>query len=499
MIGSTEKVIPRRFSLKVVIMQTKHISRWPLKLLKIILVVTVSIGLGAPPCPALTIKEEKDLGRQVLRHVAGQYQFITDPEITGVIDRIGRKILAVAGPQPFDYRFYVIRSDVYNAFATPAGHVFINSGLLEIMDTEDQLAGILSHEIAHVICRHISRRIQKAKKVQIATLAGMVAGIFLGMGGAAAPGNALAVGSMAAGQSAMLSYSRKDEIQADEIGLLNLSKAGYSARGLLKVLKAIRSKQWFGSKQIPTYLKTHPAVEARLAYIDTWIERHEKGKKRPPPSNKTANAYARMHTYFIGRYGNLERALKHFRTILAANANDPMGQYGLGLALIRANRLQEAETHLKAAVSRMALDPLVVKDLGRLYFLEGKWQAAGQTLQSALDMGGKHPEILFYLGRSQAEAGKKDQAIATLEKLIATHPDYPEGYYFLGQLVGESGKLARAHYYLGQFYLKKHQPRKARFHIRRALEKTTDPSLKDKLRQLLADLPTAARKSGSKN
>ncbi len=474
-------------------MPNENITPWPLKFLKTALVVVISIALGAPACPALTIKEEKDLGRQVLMHVSKQYDFITDPEITAVIDRIGRKILAVAGPQPFDYRFYVIRSDVYNAFATPAGQVFINSGLLEIMDTEDQLAGILSHEIAHVICRHISRRIQQAKKVQIATLAGMVAGIFLGIGGAAAPGNALAIGSMAAGQSAMLSYSRKDEIQADEIGLLNLSKAGYSAKGLLKVLKAIRSKQWFGSKQIPTYLKTHPAVEARLGYIDTWIERHEKGQTKPPNPNQ-ATAYSRMHTYFVGRYANLERALKHFRTILDSKSQDPMAHYGLGLALVRANRLQEAENHLKAAVSRMALDPLVVKDLGRLYFLEGKWQAARQTLQSAFDMGGNHPEILFYLGRSQAEAGDVGQAITTLEKLIATHPDYPDGYYFLGQLVGEKGQLAKAHYYLGQFYLKKHQPQKARFHILRALDKTTDPKMKNKLRDLLATLPPAAKK-----
>ena len=477
-----------------VIMKLYKFRSWLAKFLKLALVLIITIEMMATTPFALTIKEEKDLGREVMQYVSRQYNFINDPLITDTINRVGRKILQAAGPQPFEYKFYVIRTDVYNAFATPAGQVFINSGLLEIMDTEDQLAGILSHEIAHVICRHISRRLQQAKKVQIATLAGLVAGIFLGVGGAGAAGNALAVGSMAAGQSAMLSYSRKDEIQADEIGLINLAKAGYSAKGLLKVLKAIRSKQWFGSEQVPTYLKTHPAVEARLAYIDTWIAQNEKaGQSFPADTESARRSYALMHTYFLGRFGKLENAAKRFQSSLKANPKAPLAQYGLGLVLIRSGKLLEAEKRLTAAVSYMPLDSLLLKDLGRLYFLEGNWQASIKTLHKALDLGGKHPEILFYLGRSQAESGETNQAIETLQKLITSYPDFPDGYFFLGQLTGKVGDLPAAHYYLGIFYLKKHKNSNARFHFQRALEKTNDPKLKAKLRNYLASLPKPAK------
>jgi predicted Zn-dependent protease len=193
---------------------------------------------------------------------------------------VGQRILAVVPPQPFEYQFHVLREDVYNAFATPAGHIFFNSGLFAALDSEEELAGIIGHEIAHVVCRHISDRIESSKKIGMATLAGMVAGVLLGAGGAAAAASAVTVGSVAAGQTAALAYSRDNEMQADQLGLGYLTQAGYSGEGLLTSLKKIRSKQWYGSEQIPTYMTTHPASEARMSYIDNWLHQN-RSKKRP--------------------------------------------------------------------------------------------------------------------------------------------------------------------------------------------------------------------------
>ena len=107
------------------------------------------------------------------------------------------------------------------------------------MDEEEELAGILGHEIAHVYCRHISQKIERSKKIGMATLAGIAAGILMGLGGAGEAGSAVTMGSMAGGQSAELSYSRENEIQADQNGLKFITEAGYSVSGLLKILKKI--------------------------------------------------------------------------------------------------------------------------------------------------------------------------------------------------------------------------------------------------------------------
>ena len=120
----------------------------------------------------------------------------------------------------------------------------------------------------------------------------MVAGIFLGATtGDPAALQALTIGSAAAGQTASLAHSREDEAQSDQLGLQYIRKAGYDPAGLLSVLKKIRSKQWFGTQQIPTYMVTHPALEDRLVWVDNWSNLDQKGhrpKKKAAPKTKTA-------------------------------------------------------------------------------------------------------------------------------------------------------------------------------------------------------------------
>jgi len=238
-----------------------------------ILVMMLLPPLGGPSrlCHAfLTTAEEEDLGREFMRYVRKNLTLIEDPSIVNYVRKVGRRILAQYESLPFEFHCSVVKEEVYNAFAAPAGHVFINSGLLAAMESEEELAGILGHEIAHVLCRHISKRIEQSKKIGWVTLAGMLTGIFLSGNPEAA--GAITTGSMAAGQSLSLMYSREDERQADQVGLKYLNKAGYGGEGLLEMLNKIRKKRWFGSEHIPSYVQTHPAVEERMGYLDTWIQ-----------------------------------------------------------------------------------------------------------------------------------------------------------------------------------------------------------------------------------
>ena len=219
----------------------KTLKKWSKRLFVLVMILAWSM-----PAHAISIKEEEDLAREFLRVVSNHYELVEDPLILDYVVGVGRRILSKMPAQPFTYHFYVIRDEVYNAFALPAGHIFVNSGLLATMNSEDELAGILSHEIAHVVCRHISQRIERSKTINVATMAGMLAGILLGAStGNADAMQALTIGSAAAGQTAALAYSREDEAQADQIGLNYLYSAGYSAEGLLAILKKIRSKRWF--------------------------------------------------------------------------------------------------------------------------------------------------------------------------------------------------------------------------------------------------------------
>lgn len=433
----------------------------------------------------ITIQEEEELSREFMKLVLTQYELIKDPLIVNYINEVGKKIVSVLPPQPFSYHFYVIKEDTYNAFASPAGHIFINSGLLEAMDDEEELACILSHEISHVMCRHISQKIERAEKISIATLAGIVAGIFLGTGGASAAANAITIGSLAAGQSFALAYSREDERQADQIGLNVLREAGYDGKGLLSTLKKIRSKRWFDSRQIPTYLTTHPASEERMAYIDTWLEKHNK-----TVDNIDAYHFERAHTRLLAIYGNESVALKKFKSEVDNHPDNPMGHYGYGLILARKGDRKDAAEHLKAALAKRAFDPYILKDLGHLYFLEGKYQEAFTILDGAASINYDDPEILFYLGRTQVELGHLMDAVATFEELIAKYQNYPLAFRSLSETYWKLGKMDDYHYYLGIYYVKISNFKNADFHLKKALDRTSDLDKKAKIEKLLKEIGT---------
>ncbi len=452
-----------------------------------ILLCTVLIfvcGIISPKSVSgITIQEEEELSHEFMKLILSHYEIIRDPLIVNYVNKVGQKIVSTLPPQPFPYHFYVIKEDTYNAFATPAGHIFVYSGLLEAMDSEEELACILAHEISHVLCRHISQKIERAKKVNIATLAGVVAGVLLGTAGASAAANAVTLGSMAAGQSYALAYGREDERQADQIGLNLLRKAGYNGIGLITTLKKMRSKRWFDSNQIPTYLTTHPASEERMAYIDTWLEKHKKTE-----NHIDDYPFKRAHTRLVAIYGDESVALRTFKSEVHNHPDDPLAYYGYGLILDRKGDHKAAETYLKEALEKRAFDPYMLKDLGRLYFIEGNYQQAFSILDGAAGINSNDPDILFYLGRTQVELGHLTDAVATFEKLISKQPDYPRALYTLGETYWKLGKEGDAHYCLGIDYKNKRDFKNAVFHLKKALENINEPYKKAKVEELLKEI-----------
>ena len=442
----------------------------------------------APEGNCITIQEERELAKEFMAVVESQYRLIEDPIIVDYVNQVGNRILKSIPPQPFVYQFHVIQEDVYNAFATPAGHIFVNSGLFAALDSEEELAGIIGHEIAHVVCRHISQRIESSKKIGMATLAGMVAGVLLGAGGAGAAAGAVTMGSVAAGQSAALAYSRENEMQADQLGLGYLTQAGYTGEGLLTSLKKIRSKQWYGSDQIPTYLTTHPAAEQRMSYIDNWLHqnRAQTAAKRSP-----VGGFELAHTRITALYTNAELALDHFEKAVNRSPEDAMANYGYALALTRKDQWRDAAKYMQKAIESNALATYMLQDLGRIYFHEGAFEKALEALSSS--NSSKDPDGQLYLGRTQMELEQFAEAQATFEKLVHYHQNYTQAYYYLGESSGRMGDMFGAHFNLGRFYQRKGDMRNAGFHLNRALKLATNETQKQMVDRELKTLESIAK------
>jgi predicted Zn-dependent protease len=434
----------------------------------------------------LTVSDEEKMAKSFLKVIYSYYEIIDDPVIADYVSKIGNRIVAGLEKPLFNYHFYVIKTDPYNAFAIPAGYIFINSGLLMAMDDEDELAGILAHEIAHVNARHISQKIERSKKIGWARMAGMVAGALMGIAGAGDAAQAVTRGSAGAAQTAELAYSRENEMQADELGLDYLANAGYSGEGLLKILKKMRSKQWFDSNQVPTYLMTHPAVDDRIAYLDTQIASMPPTTR--PDADKASAEFNRVLTQLMTQYGNEDLVLRQTEGAVKDNPSDTLARYRYGLILGRIGRRQEAIDQLRMVLEKRAFDPYVLRDMGRIYFLDGQFQQALKMLNTAHNMIPDDADCRLFLAQTQMELELYDEASSILLRLVQDNPDYTEAYYFLGQSLGKQGNLGDAHYYLAVYHLRKRDYQTAVIQLQNALKYTQDAEKRAKIEDKLKEL-----------
>jgi len=125
---------------------------------------------------ALSLEEEEKLGREFVADVKRAFPLVEDAFARDYINRLGDYLARAVETKPFPFSFYLIPKNALNAFAGPGGHIFFFTGLIESMDTVDELAAVASHEMAHITARHLSHRIEQHKKLSMATLAGALIG-----------------------------------------------------------------------------------------------------------------------------------------------------------------------------------------------------------------------------------------------------------------------------------------------------------------------------------
>ena len=223
------------------------------------------------------LSEEKEiaLGISAFRDVLRQARLSADPEINEMVNRVGRRIAAVADKPEYRWEFAVIQNDeMVNAFALPGGKVAIYTGILKHAKNEDGLATVMAHEIAHALQRHGAERMSRGILDQIAQI-GILAGAATG-----AVNPQVAMGAMSAyGVGVTLPHNRRQESEADYVGLRLMAKAGYDPREAVGFWERMSGcpRQMIGkfcfrsNATIPEFLSTHPSDATRIRQIQAWI------------------------------------------------------------------------------------------------------------------------------------------------------------------------------------------------------------------------------------
>ncbi|MDX1346725.1 MAG: M48 family metalloprotease [Thiomicrorhabdus chilensis] len=220
-------------------------------------------NLGSSDLIEYTQEKEQALGRAFKNALHSEHHTLSDPDISSYIQRIGHKIAQQSGDHR-NFSFYVIQHPDINAFAGPDGVIGIHTGLIRAVNSEDELASVVAHEIAHVTQNHLSRTYELRSGSSLTHLASFIAAILIGMHDSSA-GMATLMGGMGASMQQQLKYSRTHESEADYAGIEYLYKSGYSPFAMSDFFGRL-SLEYQNREFKPTeILSTHPVTERRLA------------------------------------------------------------------------------------------------------------------------------------------------------------------------------------------------------------------------------------------
>lgn len=220
----------------------------------------------------MSTTQELELGQEVIQQLNAEMQYVNDPVVVSYIQDLGRKLWAYSPQGPVEPRFHVIRNDELNAFAVPGGDIFVHTGLIDAAEDEAELAGVIAHELGHVIRRHGAQHVSHQMGLEFVQQ--------LVLGEDSGQVAQLVTQLLAAG--VMTNYSREDEQEADDIAVRTLYAAGYDPMAMHSFFQKLVQQYGEQTGVVSTLFASHPPTTARMEYVQQLVRQlPNKAYQRP--------------------------------------------------------------------------------------------------------------------------------------------------------------------------------------------------------------------------
>ena len=407
-------------------------------------------NLGESSTRLFSAEYEHQLGRAWLRIFRSQVPTIEDPLLFEYLEHLIYKLVQHSKLEDRRIDIVIVDNPTINAFAVPGGVIGINNGLMLYAQTEDELATVLAHEIAHLSQRHFSRRVEFQKNQQPLNLAAMVAGFILLAAGGGEAGMAALSAAQAAAQDSALRYSRSNESEADRVGMQTMIEAGMDPHSAPEMFeRMLQAARYSGGDRIPEFLRSHPLSENRIA--DTRNRARQYPRQIRPPQLD----YQLMRARVVNQLSDTpEQAIQKFRGELDGTPRSKAAaQYGLVLALTDAGRPDEASLELDSIWSGDA-DRLeyIIAD-AEIDIVRNEPDKAISKLAARLELSpGNHPLTMAY-----ANALMKNQQAHIAEEVLVDQskrqPKDPGLWYLLAEVQGLSGNIVGLHMARAEYFI----------------------------------------------
>jgi len=402
--------------------------------------------LGEAAGRILSPQQDQALGIAFMRELRQSDMILEDVETTAYLQNLGHKLTVHSENPGYGFTFFMVNDDRINAFAGPAGHIGVNTGLFLAAESESELAAVLAHEIAHVTQHHLARAFEAADKLSLPTTAAILAAILIGTQDGSAGAAALTAASAASLQK-QINFTRANEQEADRVGIQTLAGAGFDPNGMGLFFERLQKNSKLYGTQPPEFLSTHPVTTNRIAEAETRAASF--GAVAAPDDLDFQLLRARLR---VKTYQNPNQVLADFQHYHGMSGGDTVVErYEYALLLSANDRDKEAIG---------VLEPLYMADRDRIAYRLALGGVLEKVQQFDKAQALYEDTLKLYPGEQTVVIPYADSLLASAQaekayKLlfdISTHSDNPQVHKLLAQAAGLTHRPVQTHTAMGEYY-----------------------------------------------
>ena len=395
-------------------------------------------------------QQEYQIGLGFYLRLQQSVDLIEDPEVNSYIQSLGNRLVTHSDAPQRPFRFFMVPNTTVNAFAAPGGFVGVHSGLILTSKSEDEVASVLAHEIAHVTQRHMLRSYEKSKQMSVPMTIAMIAAALLG---AADPGAGAAamMAVQAGGVQSQINFTRSNEAEADNLGMQTLVRSGFDAMAMPEFFERLQlSSRFYDTGAVPEFLRTHPVTTSRIA------EARGRAVTYPlrPQVSDSLQFYLIREKLRVLTSSDANKLVRYYDGVLKSGGslNETAAQYGYSLALLEAGQYTKArqiiQTLIKGDVNRLSYKLALAK----IEIAVGRLSTALTIYDQAQKIYPDDPAVTL----NQVDALLKANLPKKAAKLLLTQLELGQYsrqlYKLLAQAKGEMGEKSESHSWLAEYY-----------------------------------------------
>lgn len=405
--------------------------------------------LGDSTSGIISLKQEHELGQELLRSLRAQAPTISDPVLQNYVELLIYRLALNSQLQDRRLSVVLIDNDTLNAFAAPGGVVGVHDGLFLYAETEQEASAILAHELAHLSQRHFARQAEAGRKAGLPSLAGLIAGLVLIASGGGDAGMAAITAGQAVSQDRMLRYSRAWETEADRLGIETLAKAGMDPRAMAIMFERLDKATQFQTK-VPEFLRTHPVTRDRIT------DSYNQAQQYPRHEYELDLDYQLMRArVMVNAARSVPDAISRMEAGLTEThpVKHSASQYGLVLALTEAARLDEAMKNLDDLKSRHPNKIVFTIAEANIHTRAERYEKANEILEKALGISPNNYPLTMTYAETLIKSGRAHVAEQLLVPMTTRRPNDVDLWYLLAEAYGLANNIVGVHEARAEYFV----------------------------------------------